>query len=329
MVDAQPPDWLEEATGRTLVVLGADGFIGSWVARLALLARARVVGLCVKSPWRLTGVTDERLRLEPVPGGRWWEPAQLNVIARVLPGADAFVHLGYEPPAGGLDPAARAEHEHAVNAAAAARIVPVAGAAGARIVFASSADVYGPWHDEPVDESTPPAPATPYAEAKLAAERLVLESPGARCLRIATVFGPGELGPRAIPSFASALARGEPATLHGDGADLRDYVGVAEVARRGRQRDIAGGPGPRAAESRLGRRAHDALDARGRRGSARRRARRAQRAEHARAVAARRRRGSRAQARLRSRSGLRRSRAARGALAARAARAVAVVGCRV
>jgi nucleoside-diphosphate-sugar epimerase len=44
------------------------------------------------------------------------------------------------------------------------------------------------------------------------------------------VFGPGELGPRAIPSFASALARGEPATLHGDGADLRDYVGVAEVA---------------------------------------------------------------------------------------------------
>ena len=230
MVDAQPPDWLEEATGRTLVVLGADGFIGSWVARLALLAGARVVGLCVKSPWRLTGVTDERLRLEPVPGGRWWEPAQLNVIARVLPGADAFVHLGYEPPAGGLDPAARAEHEHAVNVAAAARIVPVAGAAGARIVFASSADVYGPWHDEPVDESTPPAPATPYAEAKLAAERLVLESPGARCLRIATVFGPGELGPRAIPSFASALARGEPATLHGDGADLRDYVGVAEVA---------------------------------------------------------------------------------------------------
>ena len=230
MVDAQPPDWLEEATGRTLVVLGADGFIGSWVARLALLAGARVVGLCVKSPWRLTGVTDERLRLEPVPGGRWWEPAQLNVIARVLPGADAFVHLGYEPPAGGLDPAARAEHEHAVNAAAAARIVPVAGAAGARIVFASSADVYGPWHDEPVDESTPPAPATPYAEAKLAAERLVLESPGARCLRIATVFGPGELGPRAIPSFAAALARGEPATLHGDGADLRDYVGVAEVA---------------------------------------------------------------------------------------------------
>ena len=140
------------------------------------------------------------------------------------------MHLGYEPPAAGLDAAARAEHEHTVNAAPAARLARTAADAGARIVFASSADVYGPWHDEPVGESAAPAPATPYATAKLAAERFVLASPGARCLRIATVFGPGELGPRAIPAFCRALARGELATVHGDGGDLRDYVGVAEVA---------------------------------------------------------------------------------------------------
>jgi len=230
LVAAQLPDWLEPASGRTLVVLGADGFIGSWVVRLALAAGARVVGLCVKSPWRLTGAAGERLRLRAVAGGRWWEPGWIDALGGVLRGADAFVHLAYEPPASGLDAAGCAEHEHAVNAAAAARIARAAAGAGARIVFASSADVYGSWHDEPVGESTPPAPATPYAAAKLAAERCVLASPGAYCLRIATVFGPGELGPRAIPAFCRALARGELATLHGDGGDLRDYVGVAEVA---------------------------------------------------------------------------------------------------
>ncbi|MDP2710655.1 MAG: NAD(P)-dependent oxidoreductase [Solirubrobacteraceae bacterium] len=222
-----PPDWLAGAGGRTLVVLGADGFIGSWVVRLALHAGAHVVGLCVKQPWRLADLPGERLALEAVPGGRWWEPAQLDVLARVLPGATALVHLGYEPPPAGAD---RGAHERAVNVAAAGRVARVAAAAGARIVFASSADVYGPWHDDPVDESVPARPATPYAEAKLAAESLVLAAPDACCLRIATVFGPGELGPRAIPAFVRALADARPATLHGDGADVRDYVGVAEVA---------------------------------------------------------------------------------------------------
>jgi len=230
LVDAPPPAWLQPADDRTLVVLGADGFIGNWVVRLGLAAGARVIGLCVKSPWRLDGLADERLRLDPVPGGRWWEAAQHDELARALEGASALVHLGYAPPDAGLDATGRREHEHTVNAAAAGRIASRAATAGAALVFASSADVYGHWHDEPVDERVQPAPATPYGEAKLAAEHLVLDTPNARCLRLATVFGPGELGPRAIPAFVRALASGRPATVHGDGSDLRDYVGVIDVA---------------------------------------------------------------------------------------------------
>src|SRR5204862_7818245 len=52
----------------------------------------------------------------------------------------------------------------------------------------------------------------------------------ATCLRLATVFGPGETGPRAIPSFIRALARGERPVVHGDGDDIRDYVYVDDVA---------------------------------------------------------------------------------------------------
>ena len=230
LVTAPPPEWLRPAYGRKLVVLGADGFIGSWVVRMGLAAGATVVALCVKQPWRLAGLADERLRCEEMPGGRWWQPAQHDVLARVLDGSGALVHLAYEPPATALDHAGRRRHEYDVNAKAAARIGTLAAAAGARTVFASSADVYGPWHDDIVDEQTQAAPKTPYAEGKLIAERLLLEHAGALCLRLATVFGPGELGPRAIPAFVRALASAQPATVHGDGLDLRDYVGVVEIA---------------------------------------------------------------------------------------------------
>src|SRR6266511_877601 len=102
--------------------------------------------------------------------------------------------------------------------------------AGAAVVFASSADVYGPWHDSAVDEDTEPAPATPYAVAKLEAEEAVAELTSCLVLRIATVYGPGEDGPRAIPSFVRAIRRGEAPAVHGDGSDVRDYVHVRDVA---------------------------------------------------------------------------------------------------
>jgi nucleoside-diphosphate-sugar epimerase len=96
-------------------------------------------------------------------------------------------------------------------------------------VFASSADVYGSWHDEPVSEDTEPAPATPYAVAKLRVEQR-LASRDAVSLRIATVYGPGEAGPRAIPSFIRALAGGSAPIVYGDGNDVRDLVHVVDVA---------------------------------------------------------------------------------------------------
>ncbi len=80
-------------------------------------------------------------------------------------------------------------------------------------------------------EETAPQPQTPYSEAKLEAERRLSRGPGSVVtLRLSTVYGPGEDGPRAVPSFINAFLRSETPILHGDGSDVRDYVHVEDVA---------------------------------------------------------------------------------------------------
>ena len=202
------PGWLsDDLEGLTLDVLGADGFIGSHVTRLAAHAGATVRALCVKDPWRIAD-----LEVDKVASPRWW---QEDLSLR----GDALILLAYEPPSG----EDRLAHELEVNAAGAAR---VAATAPGPVVFASSADVYGSWHDGLASEETEPAPATPYAVAKLRAEGQI----DGIALRIATVYGPGENGPRAIPSFTRALIAGSAPTVHGDGGDVRDLVHVVDVA---------------------------------------------------------------------------------------------------
>lgn len=223
------PSWLRVARGRRLAVLGADGFIGSQVVRAALAASAQVTAISLRDPWRLLGVAGPDLRHASV--FEWWDPSSLPELRGLLRGVDALALLAYRPPPASADSVARLEHELSVNAGSACRLAKAAFELGLRVVFASSADVYGPWHEAPVTEESLPNPVTPYARAKLRAEQLVAEAGEASVsVRIATVFGPGEHGPRAIPSFLRALARGERPVVHGDGSDVRDYVYVGDVA---------------------------------------------------------------------------------------------------
>jgi dTDP-L-rhamnose 4-epimerase len=92
----------------------------------------------------------------------------------------------------------------------------------------------------PTPESKRPDLASVYALSKYAQERLVLMLAAARgveavALRLFNVFGPGQAlsnpytGVLAI--FASRLLNGQPPLVYEDGAQLRDFVHVCDVAR--------------------------------------------------------------------------------------------------
>lgn len=103
------------------------------------------------------------------------------------------------------------------------------------VVFASSAEVYGPVpvEDQPIHEERLPDPRSPYALTKAAAERLALAR-GAVVARAFNLVGPGQAPGFVLPSFAHQLAdiaRGKSAVLKvGNLSARRDFVHVDDGA---------------------------------------------------------------------------------------------------
>jgi len=122
--------------------------------------------------------------------------------------------------------------------------------AARRIVYASSAAVYGDPQRLPVSEADPPHPISEYGASKLAFEHYLSAYAARglieyRVLRYANVYGPGqradgEAGVVAI--FARQMLAGEPVTIFGDGTKTRDYVYVGDVVEA-TIRAAAGPPG--------------------------------------------------------------------------------------
>ena len=123
-----------------------------------------------------------------------------------------------------------------VNVTGTARVLHAAAAAGVRrVVFASSAAVYGDTPVQPKREDHPPDPLSPYAVAKLAGERLGTTIPGVEfvALRFFNVYGPRQSPDSqysaVIPIFLRELEAGRPLPIFGDGGQTRDFTFVKDV----------------------------------------------------------------------------------------------------
>ena len=214
-----------------MVVTGGAGFIGSHVVD-ALVARGDEV-VVVDSL-----VTGKR---ENVPA-----EARLDVRDIREPLEDVFDELR---PEAVLHLAAQADvrvsveqpvYDGEVNVLGTLRVLEAARPHGAQVVFSSTGGaIYGECDDGPVVEGAALTPLSPYGTAKLAGEEYLrtynrLHGTKHVSLRFGNVYGPrqdphGEAGVVAI--FLGALARGEQASIFGEGLQTRDYVYVGDVAR--------------------------------------------------------------------------------------------------
>lgn len=108
-----------------------------------------------------------------------------------------------------------------------------------KLVFASSAAVYGTNSRLSVSEKDPTVPIAPYGLQKLVSEQyanLFAEQFGFSLVvfRMFNVFGqrqvPGSPYSGVISIFVDAMKRGLPIRIFGDGTQTRDFVYVADVA---------------------------------------------------------------------------------------------------
>ncbi len=119
-------------------------------------------------------------------------------------------------------------------------LVAARDAGAERVVFASSAAVYGDSPLLPKREDMRPEPKSPYAASKLAGEGYCIafnEVYGMRnvVLRYFNVYGPRQ-DPNSeyaavIPKFVSAYLAGDAPVIFGDGVQTRDFVYVKDVVR--------------------------------------------------------------------------------------------------
>jgi UDP-glucose 4-epimerase len=218
-------------SGRVLVTGGA-GFIGSNLAQALLEAGEAVRVLDNFSTGSRANL--DGLDVEIVEG----ELRSYERVHNAVRGADVVFHLGAlgSVPRSVQDPLTSS----AVNVEGTLNVLLAARDEGVRrVVFSSSTSVYGTSRERPTRESSPLDPISPYGVAKLAAERYcvsfsrVYESFETVVLRYFNVFGPRQSPfsqyAAVVPLFVTAIAAGQPVTIHGDGEQSRDFTYVDNV----------------------------------------------------------------------------------------------------
>ncbi|WP_308188868.1 NAD-dependent epimerase/dehydratase family protein [Streptacidiphilus sp. ASG 303] len=218
--------------GGSVLVTGAYGFVGSAVVHRLAEDGYEVVALTGRPPGTA---------LPPLPAARTVhaDVRDADALRRALRGVDAVCHLAaltrvresFERPA----------DYRAVNAGG-TRALLAAADGPLRLVLASTAAVYGTPDRQPVAEDAPLRPDSPYGASKAEAEQAVRDAvadgrAGAVVLRTFNVSGAvagrgdGD-GSRVVPrALAVAAGRADRLEVPGEGAAVRDFVHVADVAR--------------------------------------------------------------------------------------------------
>jgi UDP-glucose 4-epimerase len=223
---------IRRAVPNHFLITGGAGFIGSHLIEQLLADGHRVT------------VVDNLMtgRLENLPQSSRLKLLQKNIL-RCQPEdfpdpIDGIAHLAATPSVteSWLNPIA----VHDNNLSSTIAVISLCKALKIpKLVFASSAAVYGTQTQLPITEDRSTHPISPYGLQKLASEQyaqLFAQEFGFSFvgLRLFNVFGPRQL-PNSqysgvISIFTQAMQSGLPITIYGDGKQTRDFIYVRDVA---------------------------------------------------------------------------------------------------
>ena len=221
-------DW----NGRTVLVTGAAGFIGSHLAE-ALVRRGADVRAFVRygSAGRWGWLDDSELASEmEVVAGDIRDP---ETLAPAMAGAEVVFHLAalIAIPYSYVTPLAyvRTNVEGTTNVLEAARAAGVQ-----RIVHTSTSEVYGTARTVPISESHPLHGQSPYSATKIGADKIAESFHAAYelpvvMLRPFNTFGPRQSARAVIPTIITQALVGETVKL-GAVTPTRDLTFVQDTA---------------------------------------------------------------------------------------------------
>jgi len=220
----------------TVLVTGGLGFIGAHVVQdlLARGWRVRILDNYYRCDRAVAASIRQLEGVDFIEG----DVRYANVVDHAMHGVEAVVHLAavcinksISDPTESLD----------INLLGTQNVLDAAARGSVRrIIYASSASVYGNPTSLPMRETDPLSPLTPYCIAKLAGEHLLAfyaqrSKISWLALRFFNVYGPAQptdaYYTSVVVTFLRRLAAGEPPVIDGGGDQSMDFVHVADVAR--------------------------------------------------------------------------------------------------
>ena len=215
-----------------VLVTGGAGFIGSNVVKLL---REESYDVAVLDSF-ITGYRENLMNLsgvELIEG----DIRDQAVVERAVGDVDAIVHMAAS--VGNVKSLEDPILDSEVNVLGTLRVLDAARKAGVKkVVYSSSAALYGEPKYIPITEEHPLSPETPYGVSKLAGEKHCLcygdlYGMDIISLRYFNVYGPNQRYDaygNVVPIFVSSLLYDESLTIYDDGEQTRDFVNVRDVA---------------------------------------------------------------------------------------------------
>ena len=215
-----------------IIVTGGAGFIGSNIVKLLDQRDYEIVVFDNLSTGYKTNL-DEFSNIELIVG----DIRDRHTLNLAMKGCRIVFHLAAS--IGNVKSLQNPIEDSEVNVLGTLNVLESARLNGVKkIVYSSSAAIFGEPQYQPIDEKHPLEPDSPYGVSKLAGEKHCLcygrtYDIDVVCLRYFNVYGLNQRYDaygNVIPIFATLLLQNKPITIYGDGEQTRDFVNVKDVA---------------------------------------------------------------------------------------------------